>query len=122
MDFSSSLSEVDWSFSASLNFIYGQSFQQQSDLLRRKLFRFRLIARPAERSVFKTLVQQQKAVSLPQKSFHFAPVSSAEKVKAFVERVKHQLPLYHGGKTVDPFSHIGISSDEVNLTTVGKLT
>ena len=99
-----------------------QSFHQPLDLLRCQFARLRFISQPTERTVIEAFIQQQKSVSLPQQPFYLSAVSSAEQVKAPAERIQGQLSLNDGGKTVDSFSHIRISGDQIHVTTTGKFT
>jgi hypothetical protein len=60
------------------------------------------------------LVQQNKSVFLPQKTFYAVASSSTEQEQSAAEQIETELPLYQRGKAVNRTAQISVTDDEID--------
>ena len=92
-----------------------QSLREPDELFMGNIPDLLFIARPGEFPVFKTLIQQQKAVIFPSKHLHTISAPAAEQKRAACEQVKLKLLLYKRRKSVNGLPHIRMSADDVDI-------
>ena len=72
-------------------------------------------AGPLESAVLDSLVQQHKAVALPQQSLDPVAAPAAEQKQAVGERIQRKLLLYQLGKAVDAPPKVGVAAGKVDV-------
>ena len=93
-----------------------EALHEPSVLLRRHLPDLINISRPPEFSGFKSFVQKQKSVSLPEKSFQSVFFPPAEKEKRVCpERIKIELVSHQRCKTIYTIPEICIPAGNVDV-------
>ena len=92
-----------------------QSLREPDELFTGNIPDLLFIARPGKFSVFKTFIQQQKAVIFPYKHLHTISAPAAEQKRTACEQVKPKLLLYKCRKSVNRFPHIRMSADDVDI-------
>ena len=102
-------------FSMSFRLLNTQSFHQPAVLLSSNSERFILTPRPLELALFKSLVEQEKAVALPVERLDSVGSSAAKQEQRVGTRVKPELLFNDGCQTVDPTAKIGVAAGEVDL-------
>ena len=102
-------------FSMSFRLLNTQSFHQPSVLLSSNAERLVLTPRPLELALFKSLVEQEKAVALPVERLDSVGSPAAEQEQRVGTRVKTELLFNDGCQTVDPTAKIGVAAGEVDL-------
>ena len=102
-------------FSMCLRLLDTQSFHQPSVLLSSNAERFILAARPLELALFKSLVEQEKAVSLPVERFDSVGSSAAKQEQCVGTRIKFKLLFNDSRQTIDPTAKIGVAAGKVDL-------
>ena len=98
-----------------------QSLHQPAVLLWCQLPHFAFIPRPLVDAAFQTFVQQDESVLLPVQALDPIPAASAEKEQSIGKRVKVELLLHHGRKSVDPFSQIRVATGDVHTAGPGEV-
>ena len=101
-------------FSVCLWLLDTQSFHQPAVLLSSNAERLVLAARPLELALFKSLVEQEKAVAFPVERFDSVGSPAAEQEQRVGTRVKPEL-LFDSRQTVNPTAKIGVAAGEVDL-------
>ena len=72
-----------------------QSLQQEPVFMLGDSHRFLWCTRPAERSVFKTFIQEEKSVAFPKKCFKAVATSSAKKEQdILLKRIQMEVSFY----------------------------
>ena len=102
-------------FSMSFRLLYTQSFHQPAVLLSSNAKRFVLAARSLELTLFKSLVEQEKAIALPVECFYSVGSSAAKQEQCVGTRVKPELLFNDSRKTVDTASKIRVAAGKVDL-------
>ena len=102
-------------FSMSLWPLDTQSFHQPSVLLSSNAERLVLTPRPLELALFKSLVEQEKAVALPVERLDSVGSPAAEQEQRVGTRVKPELLFDDSRQTVNPTAKIGVAAGEVDL-------
>ena len=93
-----------------------QSLREPYELLTSNIPDLLLIARPGEFPVFKTFIQQQKAVIFPQKYLHTISATTTEQKRTVCcEQVELKLLLYKCCQPVNGLPHIRMSADDVDI-------
>ena len=92
-----------------------QSFHQPAVLLSSNAERLVLAARPLELTLFKSLVEQEKAVAFPVERFDSVGSSAAEQEQRVGTRVKPELLFNDSRKTVDTAAKIRVAAGKVDL-------
>ena len=102
-------------FSVCLRLLDTQPFHQPAVLLSSNAERLVLTPRPLELALFKSLVEQEKAVAFPVECFEPVGSSAAEQEQCIGTRVKMELLFNDSRQTVDPTAKIGVAAGEVDL-------
>ena len=102
-------------FSMSFRLLNTQSFHQPSVLLSSNAERFILAARPLELTLFKPLVEQEKAVAFPVERLDSVGSPAAEQEQRVGTRVKFELLFNDSCQSIDPTAKIGVAASEVDL-------
>ena len=102
-------------FSMSFRLLNTQSFHQPSVLLSSNAERIVLTPRPLEHALFKSLVEQEKAVALPVERLDSVGSPAAEQEQRVGTRVKPELLFNDGCQTVDPTAKIRVAAGKVDL-------
>jgi len=92
-----------------------QPFHQPAVLLSSNAERFVLAARPLELALFKSLVEQEKAIALPVERFYSVGSSAAKQEQCVGTRVKPELLFNDSRKTVSTAAKIRVAAGEVDL-------
>ena len=92
-----------------------QSFHQPAVLLSSNAERLVLAARPLELALFKSLVEQEKAVALPVERFYSVGSSAAKQEQCVGTRVKFELLFNDSRQTIDPSAKVSVAAGEVDL-------
>ena len=92
-----------------------QSFHQPAVLLRSNTERLILTTRPLELTLFKPLVEQKKAVSLPVERFDSVSPSAAKQEQCVGTRIKFKLLFNDSRQTIDPTAKIRVAAGKVDL-------
>ena len=92
-----------------------QSFHQPAVLLSSNAECFVLTARPLELALFKSLVEQEKAIAFPVERFDSVGSSAAEQEQRVGTRVKTELLFNDSCQTVNPTTKIRVAAGEVDL-------
>ena len=92
-----------------------QPFHQPAALLSSNAERLILTARPLELALFKSLVEQEKAIAFPVERFDSVGSSAAEQKQRVGTRVKTELLFNDSCQTVDTTAKIGVAAGEVYL-------
>ena len=92
-----------------------QSFHQPAVLLRSNTERLILTTRPLELTLFKPLVEQKKAVSLPVERFDSVSPSAAKQEQCVGTRIKFKLLFNDSCQTVDTTAKIRVAAGKVDL-------
>lgn len=102
-------------FSMSFRLLNTQSFHQPSVLLSSNAERIVLTPRPLELTLFKPLVEQKKAVSLPVERFDSVGSSAAKQEQCVGTRIKFKLLFNDSRQTIDPTAKIRVAAGKVDL-------
>ena len=102
-------------FPVCLRLMNTQSFHQPAVLLSSNSERFILAARPLELTLFKPLVEQKKAVSLPVERFDSVGSSAAKQEQCVGTRIKFKLLFNDSRQTIDPTAKIRVAAGKVDL-------
>ena len=102
-------------FSMSFRLLNTQSFHQPSVLLSSNAERIVLTPRPLELTLFKPLVEQKKAVSLPVERFDSVSPSAAKQEQCVGTRIKFKLLFNDSRQTVDTTAKIRVAAGKVDL-------
>ena len=102
-------------FSMSFRLLNTQPFHQPAVLLSSNAERLILTARPLELALFKSLVEQEKAVALPVERLDSVGSPAAEQEQRVGTRVKPELLFNDGCQTVDPTAKIRVAAGKVDL-------
>lgn len=92
-----------------------QSFHQPAVLLSSNAERLVLAARPLELTLFKPLVEQEKAVALPVERFDSVGSPAAKQKQCVGTRVKLELLFNDSRQTVDTTAKVSVAAGEVDL-------
>ena len=92
-----------------------QSFHQPAVLLSSNAERFVLTTRPLELALFKSLVEQEKAVAFPVERFDSVGSSAAKQEQRVGKRVKTELLFNDSCQSIDPTAKICVAAGEVDL-------
>ena len=92
-----------------------QSFHQPAVLLRSNTERLILTTRPLELTLFKSLVEQEKAIAFPVERFDSVGSSAAKQKQRVGTRVKPELLFNDSRQTVDTVAKIGVAAGKVDL-------
>lgn len=92
-----------------------QSFHQPAVLLSSNAERLVLAARPLKLTLFKPLVEQEKAVTLPVERFDSVGSSAAKQKQCVGTRIKLKLLFNDGCQAIDTAAKIGVAAGEVDL-------
>ena len=96
--------------------IDGESFHEPAVLLGRNFPDFLWRFGPLEATVFKALIQEDKAVLLPEQPLDTIPAAAAEEKQGLLEGIHLELQLHEGRETIDGFPHIRIATGDKDLT------
>ena len=102
-------------FPVCLRLLNTQSFHQPAVLLSSNAERLVLAAWPLKLALFKPLVEQKKAVSLPVERFDSVGSSAAKQEQCVGTRIKFKLLFNDSRQTVDSTTKIGVAAGEVDL-------
>ena len=102
-------------FPVCLRLLNTQSFHQPAVLLSSNAERIILAARPLELTLFKPLVEQKKAVSLPVERFDSVSPSAAKQKHRVCTGIKMKLLLNDCRQTVDTAAKIRVAAGKVDL-------
>ena len=102
-------------FSVCLRLLDTQPFHQPAVLLSSNAERLVLTPRPLELALFKSLVEQEKAVALPVERFDSVGSPAAKQEQRVGTRVKPELLFNDGCQSIDPTAKIGVAASEVDL-------
>ena len=102
-------------FSMSFRLLNTQSFHQPSVLLSSNAERLVLTPRPLELALFKSLVEQEKAVARPVERLDSVGSPAAEQKQRVGTRVKPELLFNDGCQSIDPTAKIGVAAGEIDL-------
>lgn len=102
-------------FSVCLRLLNTQSFHQPAVLLSSNAERLVLAARPLELALFKSLVEQEKAIALPVECFDPVGSSAAEQKQRVGTWVKLELLFNDGRQSVNPTTKVGVAAGKVDL-------
>ena len=102
-------------FPVCLRLMNTQSFHQPAVLLSSNSERFILTPRPLELALFKSLVEQEKAVALPVERFDSVGSSAAKQEQCVGTRVKFELLFNDSRQTIDPSAKVSVAAGEVDL-------
>ena len=102
-------------FSMSFRLLNTQSFHQPSVLLSSNAERLVLTPRPLELALFKSLVEQEKAVALPVERLDSVGSSAAKQEQRVCTGIKIELLFNDSRQTVDSTAKIGVAAGEVDL-------
>lgn len=102
-------------FSVCIRLLDTQSFHQPAVLLRGNAERLILTARPLKLALFKSLVEQEKAIALPVERFDSVGSPAAEQEQRVGTRVKPELLFNDGCQTVDTTAKIRVAAGKVDL-------
>lgn len=102
-------------FSVCLRLLDTQSFHQPAVLLSSNAERLILTPRPLELALFKSLVEQEKAVALPVERLDSVGSPAAEQEQRVGTRVKLELLFNDGCQSIDPTAKIGVAAGKVDL-------
>lgn len=92
-----------------------QSFHQPAVLLRSNTERLILTTRPLELTLFKSLVEQEKAIAFPVECFDSVGSPAAKQEQRVGTRVKPELLFNDSRQTVNPTAKIGVTAGKVDL-------
>ena len=92
-----------------------QSLHEPPVLLCTQFPRLRAVSRPLEAPTLQTLVQQNKAVSLPVQPLNPVPPSAAEQKQRIAEWVQLKLLLYQAGQSVYSSPQIRVTAGDVHM-------
>ena len=102
-------------FPVCLRLLNTQSFHQPAVLLSSNAERIILAARPLELTLFKSLVELEKAIVLPVERLDSVGSPAAEQEQRVGTRVKPELLFNDGCQSIDPTAKIGVAASEVDL-------
>ena len=102
-------------FPVCLRLLNTQSFHQPAVLLRSNTERLILTTRPLELTLFKSLVEQEKAVALPVERFDSVGSPAAKQEHRVGTRVKPELLFNDSRQTIDPTAKIRVAAGKVDL-------
>ena len=102
-------------FSVCLWLLDTQSFHQPAVLLSSNAERLVLAAWPLKLTLFKPLVEQKKAVSLPVERFDSVGSSAAKQEQCVGTRIKFKLLFNDSRQTIDPTAKIRVAAGKVDL-------
>ena len=102
-------------FSVCLRLLDTQPFHQPAVLLSSNAERLVLTPRPLELALFKSLVEQEKAVALPVERFDSVGSPAAKQEQRVGTRVKPELLFNDGCQTVNSTAKIGVAAGKVDL-------
>ena len=102
-------------FSVCLRLLDTQPFHQPAVLLSSNAERLILTARPLELALFKSLVEQEKAIAFPVERFDSVGSPAAKQEQRVGTRVKTKLLFNDSRQTVDSTTKIGVAAGEVDL-------
>ena len=102
-------------FPVCLRLMNTQSFHQPSVLLSSNAERLILTTRPLELTLFKPLVEQKKAVSLPVERFDSVSPSAAKQEQCVGTRIKFKLLFNDSRQTGDTTAKVSVAAGEVDL-------
>ena len=102
-------------FSVCLRLLDTQSFHQPAVLLRGNAERLILTARPLKLALFKSLVEQEKAVALPVERLDSVGSPAAEQEQRVGTRIKFKLLFNDSRQTVDTTAKIRVAAGKVDL-------
>ena len=102
-------------FSVCLRLLNTQPFHQPAVLLSSNAERLVLAARPLELTLFKPLVEQKKAVTLPVERFDSVGSSATKQKQCVRTRVKFELLFNDSRQTVDTTAKIRVAAGKVDL-------
>ena len=92
-----------------------QSFHQPAVLLSSNAERLVLAARPLKLALFKSLVEQEKAVALPVERLDSVGSPAAEQEQCVRTRVKFELLFNDSCQTINPSAKIRVAAGKVDL-------
>ena len=92
-----------------------QSFHQPAVLLSNNAERLVLAARPLELTLFKPLVEQEKAVAFPVECFDSVGSPAAEQKQRVGTWIKLELLFNDSSQTINPTAKISVAAGEVDL-------
>ena len=92
-----------------------QSFHQPAVLLSSNAERLVLAAWPLKLTLFKPLVEQEKAIAFPVERFDYVGSPAAEQKQRVGTRVKPELLFNDSRQTVNPTAKIGVAAGKVDL-------
>lgn len=97
------------------NRVDGKSHHQPAELFRGNVPKVSGSTRPGEPAGFHTLVKQKESVPFPEKTFDPGRGVPAEKKQRVGDKEAHLVSLFdHGGKGIDPVTHVGVTADDVD--------
>ena len=102
-------------FPVCLRLLNTQSFHQPAVLLSSNAERLVLAARPLELTLFKPLVEQEKAVALSVECFDSVGSPAAKQKQCVRTRVKFELLLNDSRQTVNPTAKLRVAAGKVDL-------
>ena len=102
-------------FSVCLWLLDTQSFHQPAVLLSSNAERFILAARPLELTLFKSLVEQEKAIAFPVERFDSVGSPAAEQEQRVGTWIKFELLFNDSRQTIDPTTKIRVAAGKVDL-------
>lgn len=102
-------------FSVCLRLLDTQPFHQPAVLLSSNAERLVLTPRPLELALFKSLVEQEKAVALPVERFDSVGSSAAKQEQRVGTWIKFELLFNDSRQTIDPTAKICVAAGEVDL-------
>ena len=103
------------SFPVCLRLLNTQSFHQPAVLLSSNAECLVLAARPLKLTLFKSFVEQEKAVALPVERFDSVGSSAAKQKQRVGTRVKLELLFNDSRQTVDTTAKVSVAAGEVDL-------
>ena len=92
-----------------------QPFHQPAVLLSSNAERLVLTPRPLELALFKSLVEQEKAVALPVERLDSVGSPAAKQKQCVGTRVKFELLFNDSRQTVDSTAKIGVAAGKINF-------
>lgn len=92
-----------------------QALHEPAILLQRQLPRFISVSGPLKAATFQSLVQKEKAISLPVQRLDPIPSSATEQKQCVCKWIQLKLLLDHDRQTVNAPAKVGISAGNVNL-------
>jgi hypothetical protein len=92
-----------------------KAFQEPPEFLMGYLFHFIGISGPLEAATFKTFIEKYKAIAFPVECLQPVTFMTAEQEKIILKRIHPKILLDKSSKTINRFSHIGITAGNEDL-------